>query len=447
MRSIKTKRLLLVGASVFGIAAIITGTLFVRSQASHAASGPSHFLAAGALSSMSPKFGSLGPKGPEAGRAHSRNSTCVAGLDSVTNFCGQYTVAGFDSNGNPNDTWLYNMVGNAPQQSGPGYTLLNAPIIPVKVNFLNTDGSVAAKSNPLGDVLPTLGSPVFSPTKFSSSAAPTQLSDAVLRAEFYNQAKQSWHNVLIPELKRSRTMSIPATDSSGNPLWYGIQNDDGSCCAAYLVDANTFGNLLFPPTYPVTNDTVIGAAELAGDMTPHDITTLLFDNVYLFIGPNPPGNGNCCILGYHTFDFEPGATSTSDPRAYVMNYSSWISPGLFGGGFQDVTATSHEMNEIYNDPFVTAFNNLDVTPWWLSGGNCQNDLENGDVVEGLSNPTFPITMHGTTYHPQTVALLQWFESTGHSDALHGAYSYPDESVLTTSNVSQPFNCAPQQISD
>jgi len=37
----------------------------------------------------------------------------------------------------------------------------------------------------------------------------------------------------------------------------------------------------------------------------------------------------------------------------------------------DVTALSHEIVEIYNDPFVN-----DITPWWISpNGNCQNDLE------------------------------------------------------------------------
>jgi hypothetical protein len=35
-----------------------------------------------------------------------------------------------------------------------------------------------------------------------------------------------------------------------------------------------------------------------------------------------------------------------------------------------------------------------------------------------------------TYHPQVEALLQWFEFQSPSTALHGAYSYPDETTLT-----------------
>jgi hypothetical protein len=88
----------------------------------------------------------------------------------------------------------------------------------------------------------------------------------------------------------------------------------------------------------------------------------------------------------------------------VLNYASWITPGLFGGGFQDITALSHEMSETFNDPFVN-----NATPWWLSpSGQCQNNLEDGDVIEGLPNPTFPIKLNGVTWHPKngsTVAVV------------------------------------------
>jgi hypothetical protein len=39
-------------------------------------------------------------------------------------------------------------------------------------------------------------------------------------------------------------------------------------------------------------------------------------------------------------------------------------------------------------------------------------------------------MNGRTYHPQNEALLQWFEFESPSSAIHGAYSYPDETTLT-----------------
>jgi hypothetical protein len=58
-------------------------------------------------------------------------------------------------------------------------------------------------------------------------------------------------------------------------------------------------------------------------------------------------------------------------------------------------------------------------------------LEVADAVEGLTNSTYPIHMHGRTYHPQNVALLPWFEFQNPSTAIAGAYSYPDATLLTT----------------
>ncbi len=164
----------------------------------------------------------------------------------------------------------------------------------------------------------------------------------------------------------------------------------------------------------------------------------LFPNAYLYTGGNP---NNCCILGFHTYDIEPGSASNGwQERRYVLNYSSWISPGLFGGGFQDVTALSHELSETFNDPFVN-----NATPWWLSpSGQCQNNLEVGDVIEGLPNPTFPINLNGATWHPQTEALLPWFAGVTPSKAIHHAYSYPDITALTAANVSQFPGCTPPQ---
>jgi hypothetical protein len=116
----------------------------------------------------------------------------------------------------------------------------------------------------------------------------------------------------------------------------------------------------------------------------------------------------------------------------VLNYSSWLSPGLFLFGFQDITPWSHEMAETFNDPFD---NNL--TPRWESvdpftgAGNCQNDLEVGDVIEVLDslNPVSTIPGKGLTYHPQNMALFPWFAFESPSPAHLGAYSFPDETTL------------------
>ena len=148
------------------------------------------------------------------------------------------------------------------------------------------------------------------------------------------------------------------------------------------------------------------------------------------------------MLGYHSYDIEPGIPANGNlERRYVMNYSSWISPGLFRGGLADVTALSHELSETFNDPFVASDGVHNITPWWLSpNGNCQNTLEVGDVIEGLPNEVYPIALHGYTYHPQNEALLPWFEFREESFAIDGAYSYPDETVLTQLSPVEKPNC-------
>jgi hypothetical protein len=229
--------------------------------------------------------------------------------------------------------------------------------------------------------------------------------------------------VLNPSVKRGRTIDIPYG------FWYYGLNDDGSL-AFFLVDANTFVGELFPPPFPVDNTTVIGAAELAGDVTTRDMSTFLVNNVYLYDGTVD----QCCILGFHSYDFEPGVASNGNrPRLEVMNYSSWISPGLFLFGFEDVVALSHEMPETFNDPFGD-----NETPWWLSvdpftgGGLCQDNLETGDVVEVLTTlPVYGIPMNGRTYHVQNEALFPWFAFESPSPAHLGAYSFPDETTLTS----------------
>jgi hypothetical protein len=116
-------------------------------------------------------------------------------------------------------------------------------------------------------------------------------------------------------------------------------------------------------------------------------------------------------------------------------------PGLFGSGFQDVTALSHETSEAFNDPFVD-----NVTPVWQFPGQpahskvCQGNLETGDPVEVLPVATVPITLKEDgrlfTYHPQTEALLQWFEM-GTSNAIEGAFSFPDGTALPHAAVACP----------
>jgi hypothetical protein len=360
----------------------------------------------------------------------------IPGLDSISNWDDSFTAQGFGPTGAPQTVWPLNTVGNPPSTTGT--TNFNAPIIPVIVSLRDANGDQAVGpngqpliENPLNFVQPVLHSPVFQRSTYTSSSNPTQFTDAIQRAEYFGQEQKNWHTELSPSIKAPLQLNVPFGS------WVVNFNTDGSI-RLVRIQENAFIAGMFPPTFPVDNSTVLGQAELNGDITPQDISTFQFHDTVLFQGNNP---NNCCVVGFHTFDFEPGATPDAEPRAYVMNFNSWVTPGIFRNGAADITALSHEMSELFNDPFVGAFGD-NFTPWWLApNGLCQDNRETGDVIEGLTDQVFPITMHGFTYHPQNEALLPYFEfQQPPSTAIDGAYSYPDENVLSGPSDPQNFRC-------
>jgi len=328
------------------------------------------------------------------------------------------------------------MAGGRPELGGA--TRFDAPIIPVSLDLLDYDGSVRQVNGrklhysvePYVNAV--VNSPVFQNAEYTSSDVPTQFADSVQRAAFYNAMQPDWHTLLRPSVKAGRTLAIP------RGAYYFALREDGSCCAFVLVDINVFSNLLFPSS-AADRKSPIGSAEHSGDIGTRDISTFLFPNTYLYLDRNP---NHCCVLGFHTYDYEPGnAANGFREKRYILAFASWISPGLFGSGFEDITALSHEIAESLNDPFVGSDGVHGITPWWLSqNGNCQNDLEVGDVIEGLSDSTTAIATKGRTYHPQNEALLQWFEFQSPSTALGGAYSYPNQNVLTSLSPSENVKC-------
>ena len=63
-----------------------------------------------------------------------------------------------------------------------------------------------------------------------------------------------------------------------------------------------------------------------------------------------------------------------------------------------------------------------------------------EVYSAFESDSYPITMkNGMTYHPQNVALLQWFEGQTPSTATDGQYSYPGD-ILTSAAISQLPGC-------
>ena len=76
-----------------------------------------------------------------------------------------------------------------------------------------------------------LNSPLFQCASYSSSATPTQFTDAAQRAENASHERPDWHTILTPAVKPKLTMTLNAGtyDFALNP--------DGTCCAFILVNA------------------------------------------------------------------------------------------------------------------------------------------------------------------------------------------------------------------
>ena len=354
--------------------------------------------------------------------AISGNPGSLANVISVPNFTRSFTVNGV--------TFPYTMVGNDPSLGH--VTTIPTKIVSVSLKLLNADGTVFDTVDATRFVVPALNSPNFQRFKYEPNATAgipaesTQFSDAVQRAEFASSMDPSWHTELAPQVVDNITITVP---KFVNVLFRGQVVQAINYQSGIAADGNRFVlmlNLFFNQQLNVIMNNEIDA----GNFTTDAFNLPLLPNTFLysFNPSNPQQRGSCCTLGFHTYFTDLG---TPEHR-WTTQFASWISPGIFGGGFNDVTAISHEIAETFNDPFVN-----NITPRWQFPGEpgvCQGNLETGDPVEVLANATFPVTLKSagvpTTYHPQTEALLQWFAETVPSDALHGAYSYPDTTALT-----------------
>lgn len=337
----------------------------------------------------------------------------LAHVISVANFQGLFSSRG--------KNWPFTMMGAPPS----GGTAVNVPakIVAISLKLQNADLVTFTTVSVTGFKTPTLDSPNFQPANYSSGSS-IQFADAVQRAEFFHTMKSTWHTSLKPTtIVQSLTMNVPRFTTitlNGKKTqvrtYFTTKSSDGHT-VVFLLDQFFFQKI-----------STIAVNEInAGRFTTSAVNITLFPNTFLYSVNSTGGMGACCTLGFHTFFTDNGAPTES---RWVFVFASWISPGIFSGGFRDVTVLSHEISEAFNDPFV---NNL-VPAWEFPNepGTCQDDLEVGDPVEVLSNAVFPVKIGATTFHPQTEALLQWFEQKTTSNAISGAFSYPNTKALTKS---------------
>jgi hypothetical protein len=361
------------------------------------------------------------------GQAHAAQG--IPGVDSVPTFNGHFHLTGYTSAGTVQSDWYTNTVGHMPGDGGT--TTIGAPLIPVSLELLDQNGNQAydpGSGQPLYyDITPyiakAMNSPLFQNAPFSSSSTPTQYTDAIQRAEYYNKAPADWHTMLAPRLLSTRVLRVPYG------YYYYLLNGDGTCCSDVFVEYNW--------THAALKNTIMAPAINDGSMTQQDITSIYFPNVFLYVG----SIDQCCIGGYHSYLSEPASPATNNLQIrWVYNWSGYYAADVLGYTDHDIYPLSHELAESFNDPYVGGDGIHNIVPVWTDGYSCSRRLEVADAFAGNSYD-YPITLNGYTYHPVNVALLQWFEGKK-SDAVGGAYSYPDTTAMTSPMVPQNPNSCP-----
>ena len=340
----------------------------------------------------------------------------LANVISIPNFQGSFVSRG--------RTWPFTMMGGPPTTGAT--TNIPVHIVAVSLKLQNAN-LVTFTTVPVATFeTPILKSPNFQPANYSSGSA-IQFADAVQRAEFFHSMKSTWHTVLHPvTIVHSVTITVPRFTTV-------VLNGKTTQVQTYFTSKSSDGHTIVFVLDQFFNLQMfnLGISEIhAGRFVTGALNVALLPNTFLFSLNSAGGMGSCCTIGFHTL-FTNSATNQS---RWIFAFASWISPGIFSGGLQDVTGLSHEISESVNDPFLS-----NLVPAWQfpnEPGTCQDNLEVGDPVEVLSTPVFPVHVSGVTYHPQTEALLQWFKQTSPSTALGGAFSYPNTKALTAPAI--PF---------
>jgi hypothetical protein len=308
---------------------------------------------------------------------------------SVPHYAGSFAFEG--------RTFPFTTVGAKPQ--GGGSTEIPTQILPIALLF---EGYEETNGDPVvldsQQIVPRIrNSPNFKGAQYQTGF--TQFADAVQRAQFNSVMAQDWHTLLsAPQELKPVVIVVPRSAARASGITYAV------------VDTEFFISQI---------NTIVQLASLRVEALPILVTR----NV--FLAPDADSK-RCCILGFHTA-FEAGA-SDGKQLLQTMVWASWVDSGLLGAGVADVTPMSHEISEWMNDPFGT-----NVVPAWqypTASLGCQDNLETGDPVASLPTAGFPVLIDGVTYHPQNEVLLPWFTRQA-SDAIDHAYSFPDETLVTS----------------
>jgi len=299
-------------------------------------------------------------------------------------------------------TYTLHVVGKNPATSTATTDVKYVPIV-VKWKFGTT--TVDPTKPGCGDTVSVenrfFKGPSFNAVPLTSngvSVGPAQINDGFQRAEFWSHVNgDGYHTMLVA----TKTTPIVLTETAT-----GTEEEAGDCAgkahALWGIDINTFDSII----QSIVNKYA----------TPTEVPLVLSYNIV------ETESGGCCVIGYHNAYVRTTGTQTYAIGAYT-------DPGLFtASGIADIHAWTHEIGELFNDPFVQSNSTVNLVPAWGHVGQqsaCQDNLEVGDPLTGTA---FTVTYNGFTYHPQELVFFDWFLRTP-SEGTGGVYSF--EGTFTT----------------
>lgn len=329
--------------------------------------------------------------------------------------------------GSRNSIYPYSMAGQSPVLGGT--TGINNELIPLVTWLVGPDNQTilyvydpTVSNDPQGtDVSLTTQSPLYdATTTYPGPPADTgQVIDTAQRTEFQGVRTANWHTLL-------NAPTFPGTQYV-QELFYN--NGDWACIGGEAPPCTSF------PVVNINSISNVFGQILTLENPPNSTVPIIeTDFVTAFI----PNGGGCCVLGYHTA--QSGTNPPGPNSVLVWTWGTFMpqSNNPFGPFGNDVMVLSHELSELYNDPFV----NTNVSPWVdgsVSFG--QANLETGDTIEAMAAAdviyNVPLTPNGIPYNYdlQNVALLSWFERIPFDG---GIYSWPNEHTLGQSP--HPVGC-------
>jgi hypothetical protein len=330
-----------------------------------------------------------------------------------------------------NSVYTYSMVGHSPKAGGT--TGLRNEVIPLELQLIGPDGmTIIYDQDPtvpqdlgLSDVdLETQGPLYDATTTYPGGgglpADTGQFTDTTIRASFNGVKAANWHTPLNPP-------TFPSVHYAG---LLSFNNGDWACFNGELPPCTSF---------PVVNinsiSSIFGLLLSPGfeDPPSTEIPIILTDFLTAFI----PNGGGCCVLGFHSA--QPGNEGGNSVLVWTWaTYIAQSSNNPFAPFGYDTFVLSHEVSELYHDPFVQTTGTL-VAPWVDGSASFgQANLETGDAIEAMNDVDsdfhVPLVTTGGayTYHTQNEALLAWFERNPEGPQTGpgpGVYSWPNTNTL------------------